>query len=158
MKEEEGRRAVDHQVIRVSSKAFKEHESIPVRYTCDGANVNPPLDLDNIPETAKSLALIVDDPDAPVGLWVHWVCWNLPVTHHLAEKLAGGVNGVNDFRNRNYGGPCPPSGRHRYFFKVYALDCQLDLPDNTGKHELEEAMSEHIIGFGELIGWYERNP
>lgn len=150
-------KAIDYKQLNISSSVFKADEMIPSKYTCEGANVNPPLDIKNIPEEAKCLALIVDDPDAPNGTWVHWVVWNIPVTHHLKERHVPGKEGINDFQQHRYGGPCPPSGTHRYFFKVYALDAVLELPAHARKTELEKAMSEHIIGFGELIGLYKRN-
>lgn len=152
----EATRAVDYKLLIVTSPVFKENEMIPVKYTCDGINVSPPLNIEHIPEEAKCLALIVDDPDAPIGTWVHWVIWNIPVTHHIKENEVHGTEGINDFQQHHYGGPCPPSGTHRYFFKVYALDALLDLPANTKKLQLEKAMSEHIIAFGELIGLYKR--
>ena len=150
-------KAIDYKQLNISSIAFKADEMIPSKYTCDGVNINPPLDIKHIPEKAKCLALIVDDPDAPIGVWVHWVVWNIPVTHHIKENEVHGTEGINDFQQQHYGGPCPPSGTHRYFFKVYALDALLDLPANTKKLQLEKAMSEHIIAFGELIGLYNRN-
>ncbi len=150
-------KAVDYKQMGISSTAFKNGEMIPAKYTCDGANVNPPLDIKDIPDETKCLVLIADDPDAPIGTWVHWVVWNIPVTHHIKENAVHGREGINDFQEHHYGGPCPPSGIHRYFFKIYALDALLDLPANTKKLPLEKAMSEHIIGFGELIGLYTRN-
>lgn len=150
-------KAVDYKQLDISSSAFSAQGMIPAKYTCDGENVNPPLDIEHIPEEAKCLALIVDDPDAPVNTWVHWLVWNIPVTHHIKENKVHGTEGLNDFQQQHYSGPCPPSGTHRYFFKVYALDALLDLPANTKKAELEKAMSLHIIGFGELIGLYTRN-
>lgn len=150
-------KAVDYKQLDISSTAFKPGEMIPVRYTCDGLDISPPLDIKAIPEETKCLALIVDDPDTPVGTWVHWLAWNIPVTHHIKENEVHGIEGVNDFVQHHYGGPCPPSGTHRYFFKVYALDALLDLPHSTKKAQLEKAMSEHIIGFGELTGLYKKN-
>ena len=150
-------KAVDYKQLDISSSAFSAQGMIPAKYTCDGENVNPPLDIEHIPEEAKCLVLIVDDPDAPVNTCVHWLVWNIPVTHHIKENKAHGTEGLNDFQQQHYSGPCPPSGTHRYFFKVYALDALLDLPANTKKAELEKAMSLHIIGFGELIGLYTRN-
>lgn len=147
---------IDYKLLKVSSSAFNENELIPVKYTCDGANISPPLNIDHIPEEAKSLAIIVDDPDAPVSTWVHWVMWNIPVTHQVKENKAHGIQGINDFGKHKYQGPCPPGGIHRYFFKVYALDDLIELPENTNKHQLEKAMSEHIIAFGELVGIYAR--
>lgn len=142
--------------LNVSSTVFTAGGIIPSQYTCDGANINPPLDIEGIPENAKCLALIVDDPDAPAGIWVHWVVWNIPVANHINENKAPGTEGLNDFRRRNYGGPCPPSGTHRYFFKVYALDTMLNLPDNTTKSQLLNAMEGHILASGELMGVYKR--
>jgi Raf kinase inhibitor-like YbhB/YbcL family protein len=150
-------KAVDYKQMDVSSTAFKNGEMIPAKYTCDGINVNPPLDVKDIPEETKCLVLIADDPDAPIGTWVHWIVWNIPVTHLIKENTVHGVEGLNDFRQHRYGGPCPPSGTHRYFFKIYALNALLDLPANTKRIKLEKAMSEHIIGFGELMGLYARN-
>jgi Raf kinase inhibitor-like YbhB/YbcL family protein len=147
---------VDYKLLKVTSDAFNENELIPVKYTCDGDNISPPLNIEHIPEEAKSLAIIVDDPDAPVGTWVHWVMWNIPVTHQVKENKAHGIQGINDFGKHKYQGPCPPGGIHRYFFKVYALDDLIELPVNTTKHQLEKAMSEHIIAFGELVGIYVR--
>jgi Raf kinase inhibitor-like YbhB/YbcL family protein len=155
-KHNEATRAIDYKQIKVSSNAFAHESMIPIKYTCDGENINPSLDLKDIPEEAKCLVLIVDDPDAPINTWVHWLVWNIPVTHHIKENEIHGVQGLNDFQQHRYGGPCPPSGTHRYFFKVYALDALLDLPDTAKKLHLEKAMSEHIIAFGELIGLYKR--
>lgn len=152
----EAERAVNFKQLRVTSPVFKENELIPAKYTCDDVNISPPIDIDHIPAETKCLALIVDDPDAPIGTWVHWVVWNMPVTHHIKENVVHGIEGINDFQQNNYGGPCPPSGTHRYFFKVYALNKLLDLPGNSKKIELEKAMSEHIIAFGELTGLYKR--
>lgn len=152
----EATRAIDYKQLKVSSKAFQIEELIPLKYTCDGSNINPPLDIEHIPEEAKSLVLIVDDPDAPINTWVHWIIWNIPVTHHIKENQVHGIEGINDFQQHHYGGPCPPSGTHRYFFKVYALDELLNLPTTTNKFQLEKAMSDHIIAFGELIGLYKR--
>jgi len=148
--------AVHYLQLKVTSAAFKENEMIPAIYTCDGANISPPLDILHIPEETQCLALIADDPDAPAGTWVHWVVWNIPVTPHIKENEVHGVQGINDFHRDCYGGPCPPAGTHRYFFKVYALDALLDLPVKTKKEALETAMSEHIIGFGRLVGLYEK--
>jgi Raf kinase inhibitor-like YbhB/YbcL family protein len=155
-KHPEATTAVDYKYLKVSSAAFDYGEIIPEKYTCDGENISPPLDIENIPEEAKCMVLIVDDPDAPVTTWVHWLVWDIPVTHHIQESEVHGVEGLNDFEKHYYGGPCPPSGTHRYFFKVYALDTLLNLPANTKKIQLEKAMSDHIIAFGELVGLYSR--
>ena len=117
----------------------------------------PPLDIEHIPEDAKCLVLIVDDPDAPVSTWTHWIVWNIPVTHHIKENEAHGTEGLNDFKHRHYAGPCPSSDTHRYFFKVYALDKILDISPHTMKPGLEREISGHIIAFGELIGLYRRD-
>lgn len=150
-------KAVDYKKVSISSNSFKEGEMIPAKYTCDGANINLSLDIKGVPDEAKSLVIIVDDPDAPVGNWVHWVVWNIPLTQHIKENHVPGIEGINDFTQHHYGGPCPPAGIHRYFFKVYALDTVLDLPAGTKKKQLEKAMNGHITGFGELIGLYKRN-
>ena len=140
--------------LDISSTAFKSGDLIPEKYTCDGQNLTPPLDIRSLPYDTQTLALIVDDPDAPVGTWVHWLVWNIPVSKHLKENKVHGIEGVNDFQQHHYAGPCPPSGTHRYYFKIYALDDELDLPANTGKLGLEKAMKGHILGYGELIGIY----
>lgn len=145
--------------MKISSPAFRHNDSIPAKYTCDGADVNPPLRFEDVPPNAKSLALIVDDPDAPRGTWVHWVVWNIsPDTREVPEDSVpkGALQGMNDFRKIEYGGPCPPSGTHRYFFKLYALDTLLTLGKNADKASLEAAMQGHIISRAELIGRYKR--
>lgn len=140
--------------MSISSPAFAAGEMIPSHYTCDGKNVNPPLDIADIPANTVSLALIVDDPDSPAGTWVHWVSWNIPVVTRLEENHVPGNEGLNDFQGHHYSGPCPPSGTHRYFFKVYALDTVLQLSVFTTKTQLEKALSGHILGYGELMGLY----
>ncbi|MDA8424112.1 MAG: YbhB/YbcL family Raf kinase inhibitor-like protein [Nitrospiraceae bacterium] len=143
----------------LSSQAFKHHDRIPARYTCDDADISPPLMIENVPAGAQSLSLIVDDPDAPRGMWVHWVVWNIgPDTKEIKERSVppGAAEGVNDFRKQSYGGPCPPSGTHRYFFKLYALDTMLALGANATKGDLERAMKGHILAQTELVGLYKR--
>ena len=150
--------------IRVTSSAFSEGELIPSKYTCDGANVSPPISWESVPAGARTIALISDDPDAPVGTWVHWVLYDLPanVTHLPEnvppdEKLANGADqGKTDFGKIGYGGPCPPSGTHRYYFKVYALDTSLGLGPGATKGQLLNAMKEHIVAEGQLMGKYAR--
>lgn len=145
--------------LTVSSPAFKQNDPIPAKYTCDGPDVNPALAIENVPAGAKSLALIMDDPDAPAGTWVHWVMWNIdPGTRNIAENSIppGAQQGANDFRKRRYNGPCPPPGTHRYYFKVYALDAMLTLGTDTTKAALELAMQGHILAQGELMGRYKR--
>jgi len=156
LKNVEATRAVDYKELKIMSAAFENKGKIPQKYTCDGTNVNPPLDVGHIPVDAKCLAIIVDDPDAPAKTWVHWVCWNIPVTQHIKENGLHGVQGINDFGTHHYSGPCPPSGVHRYFFKVYALDSLLNLKAGASKHDLEKEMADNILAFGELIGLYER--
>lgn len=145
--------------MKISSPAFRHNEPIPSKFTCDGADGNPALVIENIPAGAKTLALIMDDPDAPRGTWVHWVVWNInPKIREIRESAVpdGGKQGVNDFRKHDYGGPCPPSGTHRYFFKLYALDMALDLGPNATKAQLEAAMKNHVIAQAEMIGLYTR--
>jgi Raf kinase inhibitor-like YbhB/YbcL family protein len=145
--------------LKIASPAFVNNGFIPSRYSCDGNNINPPLEIDNVPAEAKSLALIVDDPDAPVGMWVHWVVWNIdPTTKEIAEDNVPrtAVQGKNDWKRNSYGGPCPPSGVHRYFFKLYALDTRFNLGTGTTKNDLEKAMHVHILAKAELIGLYKK--
>lgn len=137
------------------SSAFQHQQTIPDRYTCKGDDVNPPLQFLEVPDNAQSLVLIVDDPDAPGGTWDHWVVFNIePRTLGVEENsmLSSGTEGKNSWGNRSYGGPCPPSGTHRYFFKLYALDKLLDINDASDKKAVEKAMQEHIIDTAELIG------
>lgn len=146
-------------VLKISSPAFKNNEHIPRLYTCGGKDVNPALMIENVPDGAKSLALIVDDPDAPVGTWVHWVLWNIdPKLKEIKENSVppNSVQGKNDFTKNKYGGPCPPSGTHRYFFKLYALDTLLDLSPNSTKYDLEKAMKGHVLSEGQIVGLYKR--
>ena len=145
--------------LHISSPAFEHNGKIPVAYTCDGHDRNPPLIIKNIPQGTKSLVLIVDDPDAPMGTWVHWVLWNIaPQTQEIKENSvpAGAVQGMNDFRKHDYGGPCPPSGTHRYFFKLYALNSSLDLSQGSKKTDVEKAMKGHVIAESHIIGLYKR--
>ena len=140
----------------VRSSAFPNNGLIPIRYTCDGADVNPPLNIEGVPKGTKSLVLIVDDPDAPMGTWDHWIVWNIPPGTEVKENRVPGTEGLNSFGRNSYGGPSPPSGTHRYFFKVYALDSELSLNPKSRKRDVEEAMSGHILAKGELIGLYKR--
>lgn len=142
--------------LTITSPAFESNKPIPSKYTCDGDNVNPLLNIKGIPEETKSLVLIVDDPDAPMGTWDHWIVWNIPPTNKIEENSVPGTEGLNDFRKHFYGGPCPPSGTHRYFFKIYALDTKLDLNPNSRKKDVEKAMKNHILAKGELVGLYSR--
>jgi Raf kinase inhibitor-like YbhB/YbcL family protein len=149
----------------VTSPSFQNGASIPKKFTCDGADVSPELQLTQPPTGTQSLALIADDPDAPVGTWIHWVLFDLPTeTKALPEGIAkveqpptGGRQGRNDFRKIGYGGPCPPPGKpHRYFFRVYALDKKVGLKPGASRQELDQAMQGHILGKAELMGTYHR--
>ncbi len=145
--------------LKVSSPAFEHNSFIPEKYTCDGKDVNPSLLIENIPSKTRSLALIVDDPDAPGGTWVHWVLWNIPPeTKEIRENSVpkNSQQGLNDFRKHNYGGPCPPPGTHRYFFKLYALDTTINLSPNSTKADLEKAVQGHVIEQAQIIGLYKR--
>lgn len=150
--------------ITITSTAFTEGGMIPRDYTCDGKDISPPLVWDNVPEGTKSLAIICDDPDAPVGTWVHWVLFDIPATiNRLPEGIPpdkvlenGAKHGINDFRKFGYGGPCPPGGTHRYYFKLYALDRELMEKPGLTKGELLKAMEDHILAEGQLIGKYKR--
>ena len=142
--------------LSISSPAFEEGEMIPVQYTCEGTNINPPLHLEAVPDGTKCLALMVADPDAPMGTWIHWLVWNIPVTPHIKENEVPGTEGINDFHQHHYGGPCPPSGTHRYYFKVYALNAELDLPKNATVEKFEKAVKNVTIGFGECMGVYRK--
>ena len=150
--------------LQISSSAFAEGKMIPKRYTCDGPDVSPDLAWKGVPAGTESLALICDDPDAPMGIWVHWVLFNippgesgLPAEIPSDKTLASGAkHGTNDFRRLGYGGPCPPGGTHRYFFKLYALDTILDLDSGITKGTLEKAMEGHILAEGQLMGKYKR--
>lgn len=148
--------------MKITSSAFSDGALIPIKYTCDGDDISPPLVWSDIPENTASFVLINDDPDAPVGTWDHWILFNLEgKTTELAEnvdlsKLAGVQLGRNSWRRNDYGGPCPPYGTHRYFFKLYALDRKLDLPAGSSKQDIEKAMAGHILAEAELLGRYKR--
>jgi Raf kinase inhibitor-like YbhB/YbcL family protein len=144
--------------MSLTSPAFNDGESIPVEYTCDGEDVSPDLDWFGIPEGTASLALIMDDPDAPAGTWVHWVLYNIPVdAPGLRRGVHGlGVDGVNSWGRSGYGGPCPPGGTHRYFFKLYALDSMLDLDAGGDKTAVLGVIEGHVLGQAELMGTYSR--
>jgi Raf kinase inhibitor-like YbhB/YbcL family protein len=150
--------------MKLISPAFDEGGIIPEKYTCDGADLSPPLKWDSLPEGTKSLALICDDPDAPMGTWVHWVYYDIPVsTQGVPENVGGddrpgigGTQGINDFRRIGYGGPCPPGGTHRYYFKLYAIDTLLNLSPGATQKQLVNAMEHHIVGRVQLMGKYRR--
>lgn len=152
--------------LSLTSPGFQDGGAIPVKSTCDGADVSPPLEWSGAPAGTQTFALIADDPDAPAGTWVHWVLYNLPAaTSQLPENVAkvesldlgGARQGRNDFRHPGYGGPCPPPGStHRYFFRLYALDASLQLKSGVQKKDVEAAMQGHILGSAQLMGTYSR--
>ena len=150
--------------LKVTSTAFEDGGMIPAKYTADGEDISPPLAWEGVPEEARSIALINDDPDAPMGTWVHWLVWNIPPDEAILDEdvapdpeLSNGIRqGTTDFGRIGYGGPAPPSGVHRYFFKVYVLDTMLDLPAGATKPELEKAIEGHILAQGQLVGKYTR--
>ena len=150
--------------IQLTSEAFSDGTMIPKRFTCDGADISPPLSWSDLPTETGSLALICDDPDAPVGTWDHWVLFNIPATatglpEDVSAKASlddGSIHGNNSWGRPGYGGPCPPGGTHRYFFKLYALDTKLDLKTGATKSQLVKAMEGHILAQGQLMGTYRR--
>ncbi|MBM3696195.1 MAG: YbhB/YbcL family Raf kinase inhibitor-like protein [Actinobacteria bacterium] len=141
--------------MRLTSPAFGEDEAIPERFTCDGADLSPPLSIEGIPDGTACLALIMDDPDAPVGTWDHWVAYDIPAAPAIPEGVkALGTAGRNSWRRTGYGGPCPPFGEHRYFFRVYALDGPLGLKPGASKQQVLEAMPGRVLAEASLIGRY----
>lgn len=150
--------AAQPEKIKITTSAFSDGGEIPSKFTCDGANVSPPLQITAVPKDAKSLVLIVDDPDAPGGLFTHWTIWNIdPKTNLIAEAAApAGVQGTNDFNKSGYGAPCPPFGSHRYYFKIYALDRQLELKPGARRREIDAAIKGHVIAEGQIMGRYSK--
>lgn len=144
------------QVLTISSTAFQNETDIPARYTCDGEDINPPLTVADMPEEARTLAIIMEDPDAPKGTFTHWLVWNIPVSHHIKEQTNPGISGNNSAGKTGYHGPCPPSGSHRYYFHVYALNDHLDLPVGADRVSLEKSMADHILAQGSIMAHYER--
>lgn len=150
--------------LSITSTAFEPGAAVPSLFTCDGRNISPPLAWKGVPAGAQSLVLIADDPDAPHGTWAHWVCYDIPpAVSGLAQNMpksdtlpCGGRQGITDFGTVGYGGPCPPSGTHRYYFRLYALDTVLSLPAKKTRKQVEAAMKGHIVGVGELMGIYSR--
>lgn len=145
--------------MTITSPAFADNGQIPAKYTCDGDDINPPLRIENVPAGARSLALVIEDPDAPAGLWVHWMVWNIqPHQSEIAENATPkeAMAGRNSFQRTSYGGPCPPSGTHRYIFRLFALDSVLKLAGGSSKDELEAAMKNHLLAEAQLIGRYGR--
>lgn len=147
--------------MELTSSAFSNQGYIPSQYTCDGANISPPLAWQDFPSQTKAFVLIVDDPDAPAGVWVHWLVFNLPadihqLQQHLTKLPPGSKQGTNSFNERSYGGPCPPSGIHRYFFRLYALDSMLSLAEGATRSQLDTAMRNHVLAETTLLGKYQR--
>ncbi len=142
--------------LDVTSTAFEEGGYIPTKYTCEGEDINPPLRIQQIPHGTQTLGIIVEDPDAPKGVYDHWVLWNIERTELIGENTLPGISGRNSSGKTGYMGPCPPSGSHRYFFNVFALDVMLDLEAGSQKQQLEEAMEGHIIARGSLMGYYQK--
>jgi Raf kinase inhibitor-like YbhB/YbcL family protein len=145
--------------MQISSPDFKEGEAIPKHYTCDGEDTSPNLEISDVPPETKSLTIIMDDPDSPSGTWVHWTLWNIDPTCDKIQSGSAPVDskeGMTSFGRSGYGGPCPHSGTHHYYFKLYALDIELDLPQTTKVEELMEAMEGHMLAEAELIGLYTR--
>ena len=145
--------------MRIESPVFANNQNIPKKYSCDGGDISPSLRIYDVPKVTRSLALVVDDPDAPGGTWVHWTLWNIePDTEEILEATvpAGAVEGETSFGTCGYGGPCPPSGTHRYFFKIYALDEMLNISEDADKKQLFQAMKGRILDEAELVGLYSR--
>lgn len=150
--------------LELTSPAFAHNTLIPAQYTCDGEDISPPLHWHHVPSGALSLTLIMDDPDAPRGTWVHWVIYDIPAASSglpesvsPTEAFSGGTQGTNSWPRLGYGGPCPPSGAHRYFFKLYALDTRLNLPPGATKSDVLHAMSGHVLDEAVLVGLYQRH-
>jgi Raf kinase inhibitor-like YbhB/YbcL family protein len=143
--------------LTISSPAFEHEGYIPMKYTCEGKNINPPVVIKGIPKEAISLVLVIEDPDAPSGIFDHWTVWNISPTDIIKEDSVPGITAKNSKGEYHYTGPCPPSGTHRYFFKVYALDTHLDLGSDVDKKMVEQALHEHILAYGELMGLYKKH-
>lgn len=143
--------------MKITSPVFKHNETLPAKYTCDGEGVNPPLTIADVPKDAKSLVLIFSDPDAPSGDFVHWTVWNIdPGLTEIAENSVPGVEGITSYGKPGYGLPCPPSGTHRYTFKLYALDTILDITEGSAITDLIKVIQGHILDQSELVGLYQR--
>ncbi len=141
----------------VSSTAFVTGGHIPKLYGCKGEGLNPDLFFEGLPEKTKTIALIAEDPDAPSGTFIHWVVWNIPPNQSISGRSIPGVSGVNSKGTSGYIPPCPPDKQHRYFFRAYALDCSLDIPETSGKKELEAALRDHVLATAELMGLYKKS-
>ncbi len=143
-------------LLTISSPAFTQGGNIPSEYTCEGAGKNPPLDIEGIPDAAKSLVLIMDDPDAPGGTFDHWLVWNIPPQKSIKADSSPGEAGKNSTGQNRYTGPCPPTGTHRYFFKIFAVDTMLKLNKSADKKKVLDAIKNHVVGYGELMGNYRK--
>lgn len=144
--------------MQISSPVFNNNNPIPVKYTCDGENVSPPLEFSSIPERAQSLVLVIEDPDAPAKTWIHWLLYNIPAhTTRIEEGIVPeqALEGLNDFQQEAYGGPCPPSGVHHYHFKLYALDTKLDLESGAPLSNVTNEMEGHVLSQSEIVGTYQ---
>lgn len=146
----------DKATLKITSPDFEHKGPIPEKYTCEGSNVSPPLSIGELPKETKSMVLIVEDPDAPGGVFDHWVVWNIKPTAAIRESITPGVVGKNSKGENKYMGPCPPSGTHRYFFKVFALNALLDLDKDADKKVVEDALHDHLLAYGELMGLYKK--
>ena len=149
----------ENMTLKITSPEFENNGIIPDKYTCNGMGVNPPLKIEGIPINAETLALIVDDPDAPMGAWDHWILWNIPAKIDEIREASvpeGALQGGNGWVRKDYGAPCPPNGTHRYFFKIYALDTKLELNTESNKKDVENAMEGHVIEKAELIGLFKK--
>ena len=143
--------------MELTSPAFQNNTMIPAKYTCQGEDISPPLAVTGIPQGTVTLALIHDDPDAPGGTWDHWIVWNIPPVNAITQNTVPGLQGKNSWGRNDYGGPCPPSGTHRYFFKLYALDAKLALKEGVRKKEALKAMEGHVLAQAQLIGLYKKS-
>jgi Raf kinase inhibitor-like YbhB/YbcL family protein len=146
----------DKATLDITSNSFERDGYIPSNYTCEGTAKNPALMIKGIPQGTESLAIIMEDPDAPFKLFDHWLVWNIPPTEIISENFSAGVEGSNSKGELGYIGPCPPSGTHRYFFKVYALDTMINLEKGADKKQLEVAILDHVLAYGELMGMYKK--
>jgi Raf kinase inhibitor-like YbhB/YbcL family protein len=142
--------------LTVTSTAFDDGANIPIKYTCEGEDINPPLNVDNIPPGTKTLAIIMEDPDAPGGTFDHWLAWNIDPEGQIQENKPVGVSGTNSAKKTGYYGPCPPSGIHRYFFYFFSLDASITLKEGASKQQLKDEMQKHVLAIGVLMGQYQK--
>lgn len=147
---------METQKLVITSPAYNNEGAIPEKYTCDGEGINPPFEIERLPENTVTLAMIAEDPDAPNGTFMHWVVWNMDAVNSIKENSKPGISGKNGAGRTGYYAPCPPDGTHRYFFYVYALDTDLNLPGNADKMLLQRAMRGHILAQGKIMGHYTR--